>query len=113
VTVVTVERVADGGLSKRVWTFWLRTDYGVLTLLLDLYREFARETRRHGWKCKRDYRRIDKRGATIKSADEVEIPADVADAALAEIRGRITVTKERDTPASPQNPASVNEKDGA
>lgn len=85
---VTVERTS-GDLVKWAWHFW----YDNHTLWLNRYHEFQRPNKRHKFRVKESYMRQDSRDATIKSAEDVVLPADVTKEAVTKFCERITVKR--------------------
>ena len=84
-----VHRV-DDALNERRWWFWF--DHRDYTLWLDRFCSYTRPSTRHKHRIHKHYDRTDGRENTI-SADDTEIPDDVADEAKAFIVASLSVKK--------------------
>lgn len=88
---ITIVREADE-LNKEEWDFYFFDDK--CQLVLDGYRQMARQTKRHNFNVMDSYRRLDSRGAAI-SVTEVPLHLDVIAQAKQEFCNRITVVRKR------------------
>lgn len=82
-----------GGLFQTEFVFMLfEMHTGNIALVLELFTIKQRETRKHGWKIRKQYDRFNLRYSTITETD-VELPDYVKEAALKEFNNRVTVCK--------------------
>lgn len=94
ILVDPVERVAQGGLARQVWSFKLSDSGTAPTIILTSYTEQARPSRRHGWKVERTYKlhSHDRRGIPADRVIGVPpLPADVVAEVRAAFMGRLAV----------------------
>lgn len=70
---VSVEKLNPDGLSGVRWSFFLLGD----KLVVDVYEEFSRASKRHQPKVLRSWRRLNSRDSFIKRAD-VPLPPAIA-----------------------------------
>jgi hypothetical protein len=87
---ILIERLSEDRLSAKRWWFWYHdSDHN---LYLTAFATLERSTRRHDFRVKDNYRRIDARGTSL-SVDDVEIPDDVRDEAIKQFMDSLTVEK--------------------
>lgn len=84
----TVTRDAEGDLNREVWVFEL---WGDASVYLRSYTKDSRQTKRHKWRPEEGYFRLQTdRNSPVRKLPHPEVPKDVLEEGLAELRGRIT-----------------------
>lgn len=86
---ITVERLS-GDLARRIWQFTL---YDLPRIRLSFYGEQERATRRHKFRSKKSYSRLDPRSHNIR--EEPDVPDDVIEEAIEQVFSRIEFRKGR------------------
>ena len=74
---IDVERINEDKLSSVLFRFWISTEYGpTLRMILDVYAERTRRTKRCKWVNDKIYSRLDRRNSNLEHYD-VRIPESV------------------------------------
>jgi hypothetical protein len=92
---VSVERVAEGGLERRVWEFSVLEFPAVH---LEYFAEQSRKTRRHKWVVTgRVYSRLqmDRHAPGTRIREEPDVPDDVMADGMGQMRARLEFRKWR------------------
>lgn len=90
ISQIFVVRPHPSQLQQSVWEFWFNASSGAL--VLDLYKEERRVTRRHKFAWYRHYSRLDRRNSDM-AVHDVPFPEDVQAEALEQFTNQITVVR--------------------